>query len=197
MPEQSNIIRLLKRNFQRKFTSEEEKLILSFFSQETFNRKELVFMNGDSNTKHYFIESGLMRLFIIDKTGREFNILFAKENQIIGDLITPEPTNFNLEAIEKTTAYSISEIKLTELMNSLSLPQKPNPDSSIRKSYINIQKRLVSILTSTAEENYNIFKETYPDLIQRLPQYHIASYLGITAEFLSKIIAKTTKNKHS
>jgi len=193
MPEKFNIISLFSRNFQRKFTPEEERLILSSFSKETFTRKERVFMNGDANTKHFFIESGLMRLFLIDKSGREFNILFAKENQVIGDLITPEPTNFNLEAIEKTTAYSISENNLSVLMSSLSLSQKTNPNSSIRKSYINIQKRLVSILTNTAEENYILFKERYPDLIQRLPQYHVASYLGITAEFLSKIIAKSTK----
>lgn len=61
----------------------------------------------------------------------------------------------------------------------------------MQRSYLFLQKRLVAILTKTAEENYLEFREKHPDLVQRLPQYHIASYLGISAEFLSKIIARS------
>lgn len=194
MQENNIVIRFLKKNFNSQISTEEEKYILDSFLKETFRKKELVFRYGDANTKHYFIESGLMRLYLIDKSGKEFNILFARENQIIGDLITPEPTDFNLEAIEETTVYSISDQNFEKLIDTLSLKHKSNPDSSIRRSYINIQKRLVSILANTAEENYLAFKYRNPDFIQRLPQYHIASYLGITPEFLSKIITKTARN---
>lgn len=195
METKSNVIKFFIRNFLPELTSEEEKHILSFFTRHTFKKKETVFINGDSNTKHYFIEQGLMRLYLIDKTGKEFNILFAKENQIIGDLTTPEPTDFNLESVENTVAYSISEHNFQKLIDSLSLTHKSKPESSIRRSYIKIQNRLVSILANSAEENYLEFKRSHPDLIQRLPQYHIASYLGISAEFLSKIIARNVKNR--
>jgi len=188
-----NVIEFFKRSFLPQLTIEEENTILSYFAKHTFEKKELVFTNGDSNTKHYFIESGLMRLFLVDTSGKEFNILFARENQVIGDLITPEPTDFNLEAIEKSVAYSISDKKIEELIEKLNVKHKDRPSSSIRRSYVKIQKRLVSILANTAEENYLEFKSSHPDLIQRLPQYHIASYLGISAEFLSKIIARNAK----
>ena len=190
----NNVIKtFFQRNFEKPLTEEQLLLIEQSFKKEVFKRKETVFRNGDVNTRHYFIEQGLMRLYLIDSEGKEFNILFAKENQIIGDLITPHPTDFNLETFEKTTAYSISENELKDLMNSFELQRRSNNDSTLRRSYIAIQKRLVSILANTAEENYLTFKKRNPDLIQRLPQYHIASYLGISAEFLSKIIARTTK----
>lgn len=191
---ENNVIKFFKRNFLTQLTREEEEKIFSYFRKQTFEKKELAFTNGDTNTKHYFIESGLMRLFLIDNAGKEFNILFAKEDQIIGDLVTPAPTDFNLEAVEKTVAYVISENNFETLIDTLNIKHKSKPESSIRRSYVKIQKRLVSILANSAEENYLEFKNKHPDLIQRLPQYHIASYLGISAEFLSKIIARTTKN---
>ncbi|NOU62129.1 Crp/Fnr family transcriptional regulator [Marinifilum caeruleilacunae] len=193
MENDNNVIRFFRRNFTSQLSKEDEKRIFTYFKRHKFEKKQLVFMSGDINTDHFFIENGLMRLFLIDKTGKEFNLLFANENQIIGDLITPEPTDFNLEAVEKTTAYSISERNFQELIQSLSLTHQSNPQNSLRRSYIKIQKRLVSILANTAEENYLEFRKTYPELIQRLPQYHIASYLGVSAEFLSKIIARTVK----
>ena len=188
------IIGFFKKNFTPQISVEQENLIMNFFKKETFQKKELVFMNGDVNTKHYFIEKGLMRLYLIDSAGKEFNILFAKEKQLIGDLTTPEPTDFNLEAIEACAVYSISERGFQELIETLNLQHQSHPKSSIRRSYVNTQRRLVSILSKTAEENYTGFKKNYPDLIHRLPQYHIASYLGISAEFLSKIIKKASKN---
>lgn len=193
MQDKNNVIRFFQKNFLQEISDEEGEIIMDSFLKVTFQKKELVFRNGDADTKHYFIEKGLMRLYLIDNAGKEFNILFARENQVIGDLITPEPTDFNLEAIEETIAYSISEQNFRKLNDTLSLKNKLNPESTIRRSYVHIQKRLVSILANSAEENYLAFKQKNPDLIQRLPQYHIASFLGITPEFLSKIIAKTTK----
>lgn len=193
MQKDNAVIQFFQRNFKVQLTKEQKNDITNSFTSETFEKKELVFVNGDTNTKHYFIASGLMRLYIIDNSGKEFNILFARENQVIGDLITPEPTDFNLEALEKTVVYSISEKNFQELINSLQINHLSSQESSLRRSYIKIQKRLVSVLVNTAEENYLEFRQQYPELLQRLPQYQIASYLGISAEFLSKIIAKTTK----
>lgn len=190
----NNAIKIfIQQNLDKPLSEEQVSLIEQSFKKEIFKRKEQVFNNGDINTRHYLVEEGLMRLFLIDSDGKEFNILFAKENQVIGDLITPDPTNFNLEAIEKTIAYSISDSELKKLMQSLELQRKSNNESTLRRSYIAIQKRLVSILANTAEENYLFLKKKHPDLIQRIPQYHIASYLGVSAEFLSKIVARTTK----
>jgi CRP-like cAMP-binding protein len=133
---------------------------------------------------------GLLRMYVIDSTGKEFNILFASHKQWIGDLATPAQTSFFLDAVEKSVVYSISDENLKLLTNDFSTFVK-----YIKRSYIFLQKRLVSILTNTAEENYDELCEQYPDLIQRLPQYHISSYLGVTPVFLSKILSKKTRIK--
>jgi len=176
-------------------TPAQEETILNTYKLESVEKKTLLFRQGDANTRHYIIEKGLLRLYLIDPKGKEINILFAKENQIIGDLATPEPTNFYLETTEDSIVYSIDELGLQQLLGDLNTGKTLNRNHGLRRSYIHIQQRLVSIISKTAEENYIEFKQKYPDLIQRLPQYHIAAYLGISPEFLSKIIAKTTKKK--
>lgn len=129
-------------------------------------------------------------MYVIDSAGKEFNILFARENQWIGDLATPAETSFYLDAIEKSIVYSISDENMNLLTGNFSSFVK-----YIKRSYIFLQKRLVSILVNTAEENYEELLKSYPDLVQRLPQYHISSYLGVTPVFLSKIISKRARNK--
>jgi hypothetical protein len=91
--------------------------------------------------------------------------------------------DFNLEAVEKTVAYTISEKNFEELIDTLDLKHKSNPDSSIRRSYIIIQKRLVSILAKSAEENYLEFRKYHSDLIQRLPQLQIPAQLSTLLQF--------------
>jgi len=192
--EQTPMIDFFKK-YNPHLTTEQQTQILESFKQESFKKNEVLFKSGAQNTKHYLIEKGLLRLYIIDSKGKEFNVLFAKENQIIGDLSTPNATNFYLEAIENTTAFSITEDKLQLISKSLDSIFGSSSNSYLRKSYIFLQNRLISILTKTAEENYIEFRDNYPELIQRLPQYQIASYLGVSAEFLSKAIAKSWK-KH-
>ena len=185
----SYIIKYLSRILT--FKSATEKLeIERLFTRLKIGKKTNLFLNGDSNVNHYFIEKGLLRLYVIDSNGKDFNILFGKEWQVLGDLASPAPTLFNLEAIEDSVVYSISDENLKRVFTEQSARASLE---TIKRSYIFLQKRLVNILTKTAEENYIEFSETYPELNQRLPQYHIASYLGVSAEFLSKIIARTTR----
>jgi hypothetical protein len=80
---------------------------------------------------------------------------------------------------------------MKRLMESFEGSPLLNPTGYMQRSYVFIQKRLVSLLSKTADENYREFRDKNPDLMQRLPQYHIASYLGVSAEFLSKIIARS------
>ena len=186
------MLRFFKK-YLRELTEEQENLIVSSFREEQFNKGELLFSPGDSNTRHYIVKEGLLRLYLIDNKGKEFNILFAKEDQLIGDLATPVPTNFYLEAIEDTVVFSTTEEKMQLLGQEIGVVF--GADSYLRKAYIFLQQRLVWILTKTAEENYVLFREQHPDLVQRLAQYHIAAYLGVSAEFLSKSITRSLKKK--
>ncbi|HPE77366.1 MAG TPA: Crp/Fnr family transcriptional regulator [Draconibacterium sp.] len=176
--------------YNRQLTDGENEIILNAFQKETFKKKEIIFSSGESNTKHYFVEKGLLRMYVNDTSGKEFNILFARENQWIGDLSTPAATSFYLEAIEKSTVYSVSDENLNLLTNNFSTFVR-----YIKKSYIFLQNRLVSILSKTADENYEELSKHHPELIQRLPQYHISSYLGVTPEFLSKILSNRARKK--
>ena len=178
---------------QRLLSDHEKEFLAEIFKEETYKKKTILFRNGDINTKHYFIAQGLTRLYVIDHQGREFNVLFARENQIIGDLSSPAPTRFFLETIEDSIVYSADNDHI-EKFNAFLL-QKMNFEGMdiLRRSYIFLQRRLISILTNNAEENYLELLRDYPDLVQRLPQYQVASYLGVSPEFLSKIIAKTIK----
>jgi len=185
------VLSFYRKNFNPDLTLEHEELILSVFRKEEYKKKERIFNQGDANTRHYVIEKGLLRLYLVDYDGKEFNIIFAKENQIIGDLSTPLPTNYFLESIEPSIVWSMDDSDMKKLMDSFEGSPLLNPTAYMQRSYVFIQKRLVSLLSKTADENYREFREKNPDLMQRLPQYHIASYLGISAEFLSKIIARS------
>lgn len=184
------IVNYYEKVYNRLLTDREKGLIHDSFRKETFKKKELIFSSGDSNTRHYFVGKGLLRIYVIDSAGKEFNILFASENQWIGDLTTPSATSFFLDAVEKSTVYSISNENINLLTNDFA-----SFVEYLKRSYIFLQKRLVSILTNSAEENYEELCLNYPDLIQRLPQYHISSYLGVTPEFLSKILSKRARKK--
>lgn len=165
----------------------------SYCKQEVLNKKTLLFASGDANTRHYFVEKGLLRLYILDKSGREFNLLFAKEGQVLGDLASPKPTMYYLETVEDSIVYSVSDKQFLTYGKQILGLNEGGDSNLFRRSYVFLQKRFVDILSKTAEENFIAFREEHPELLQRLPQYHIASYLGVSAEFLSKIIARTSR----
>ncbi|WP_319501953.1 cyclic nucleotide-binding domain-containing protein [uncultured Draconibacterium sp.] len=175
---------------KRKLNDADKTEIASVFRREQFKKKERIFSADDENTRHYYIEKGLLRMYIIDQSGKEFNVLFAKERQWLGDLATPAPTAYFLDAVEKTTVFSIDEDGFR-----LIIEKYMDLGAHIRRSYIFLQKRFVAILSKTAEENYEELLKNDPDLVQRLPQYHISSYLGVTPVFLSKIIAKKARKR--
>jgi len=169
-------------------TGDEILEINSSFRKDEYKKKTILMQAGEANTRHYYVEKGLLRLYIIDQSGKEFNILFACEHQWIGDLGTPAETPYFLETVEDSTVFSIKEEQFNLLYK-----KYIRLANYIRKSYVFLQKRFVSILSKTAEDNYEELVTGNPDLIERLPQYHISSYLGVTPVFLSKILAKRAR----
>lgn len=134
--------------------------------------------NGELNTKVYTVESGMLRSYTIDNKGKEHIYMFAPENWIIADNCDIDiPCDLFIDAIEDST-FTVTEKDFTIL-------------TSDRKSLVKrinvLQKRVIMLMSSSAIERYMHFVETYPDIIQRVPQRMIASYLGITPEALSKV----------
>lgn len=197
MDENILLFNFFERQANLKLTPELKIDILNSFETKHYKKKTIIFSPGNVYTHHYFIEKGIVRLQLIDQQGKEINILFAREYQLIGDLKTPKATSFYLETIENSTISSITESNFQNLIHKFDAIQPFNLNSYLRSSYIHIQNRLVSILSKSAEENYLNFRETYPDLIQRIPQYLIAGYIGISPEYLSKLRAKFTNGQQS
>ena len=188
-----NMVDHLLRLYPNADTSALLDFVQEHYQMEVLKKKALIFSSGQANTRHYFVSKGLLRLYILDQNGREFNLLFAKEGQVLGDLATPKPTLYNLETVEDSILYSIDNAQMIEMSKTILNVEAFESVDLMRRSYIFLQQRLVSILSKTAEDNYLNLRNNNPDLLQRLPQYQIASYLGVSAEFLSKIIARTSK----
>ncbi len=157
--------------------------------EKTIKRKQFILNKGDT-CKHYsFVASGLLRKYAIDKNGCEFNIQFATENQWIQDLGSfnnNTPSQFYIEAIEPSVLFQLDKNNLLFLLQNF-----PKFDRNFRvimeNKFINLENRIFQNISLTAEEGYKKFLNEYPELYNRLPNTQIASYLGITPEFLSKV----------
>ncbi len=141
--------------------------------------------NGELNSKIYFVKSGLLRSYSIDKKGKEHIFMFAPENWTISDGVSPKlPCELFIEAIED------SEI----LVREKNIEHERNVDSLIRRINV-LQKRVIMLMSSSAIDRYEHFIETYSEIIQRVPQKMIASYLGVTPETLSAVKKDWYKKK--
>ena len=141
---------------------------------------------GDRLSKGYFVKKGCLRSYTIDEKGKEHIFMFAPEGWIIGDILamaSPESgCVFFIDAIED------SEIEVfdTAFFEKINAKSALGVEKLLKRITV-LQKRIIMLMSATAWERYQDFIETYPNIVQRVPQKMIASYLGITPEALSKI----------
>jgi len=141
---------------------------------------------GDLNAKLYHIESGLLRSYSIDGKGREHIFMFAPEGWILGDATdVGSPSELYIDALED----SVVEVRVRDMSEI-----EPNSKLLLRRMSV-LQKRIIMLMSSAAIERYEHFEKTYPNIIQRVPQRMIASYLGITPEALSKVKGDKVRDK--
>ncbi len=136
---------------------------------------QIIQRKGDLNSKVYLVQSGLLRSYSIDNKGREHIYMFAPENWIIGDSVSPQtPCDLFIDALQDSVVIQkkkevVPVTDVQKLINRLEV----------------LQKRIIRLMSASAIERYEHFLETYPDIVQRVPQKMIASYLGVTPEALS------------
>lgn len=176
-------------------TPEEEQLILSQVEVKPYKSKSLLLKANEISRNTYFIQSGVVRSFNINDHIIEHVLHFACEGWWIGDMysfITEKPGNLFIEVIEDTEIVIISKEKQQILYREI-----PKLERYFRilaeNSLVAHQERLMDNLSLTAEERFEKFCSKYPTLIQRVPQKHIASYIGVTPEFFSKMKARLLK----
>lgn len=163
--------------------------LMSRFTERKVKRRQFILQQGDVCSHFTFVVSGCLKMYAADKNGKEHNIEFSAENDWIIDLssfYSEKPSQLYIEAIEPTI---VLQIKHDDLLNLYINHHKfdRNFRIIIEKKYIELQNRVLQNISSTAEERYGFFLKQYPNLSNRLPNTQIASYLGITPEFLSTI----------
>lgn len=167
----------------------EKQLLEGRVTQRRIKRRQLILQEGFP-CKHYsFVIEGCFKMYGVDSKGTEHNIQFAAENDWIADIGSfhaDKPSKLFIEAIEPSLILQIEKEDLYFLYRSI-----PKLDRIfkviIEHKFIELQNRVLQNIGSTAQERYVTFLEQYPQLALRLPNTQIASYLGITPEFLSKI----------
>lgn len=173
-----------------------EKLSLCTIKYETkkVSKGEFLLQHGEVCRSTFFVEKGLLKMYSSDKNGKEHIIQFAPENWLIGDrssLYFNEKSNYYIEAVEDSEVSVLHR----DFINNL-LEESPN---SIEKNDLLLQKHIkslqdrISLLGETAEERYMKFVRMYPNLLLRVPQWMVASYLGITPESLSRVRKELAK----
>lgn len=183
-------------SFQKKvaISNEEQELIKSYLSVKKIRKRQYLIQDGDVDKIIAFVEKGALRSYSVDDNGNEHIAQFAIEGWFISDLysfLTGEPATYNIDALEDSELVVISRSANEEL-----LARSPKYQAflfqQITGAYIALQKRITSSNSLSPEERYKNFITTYPDIVQRVPQHMIASYLGVKPETLSRIRKRMT-----
>lgn len=189
------IIRYVQKIVQ--LTEEEQLEFSGAFKELHVKKRQFIVQPNFPVRQRNFVIRGAFRGYVIDEAGIEHTIQFAVEDWWISDYnsyVFQKPATMFVVALEDSIILELTYEKENELKRS-----NHKFETFFRvmgeRSGAFFQKRIISSLTLNAEQRYNEFLETYPMVAQRLPQYVIASYLGMTTEFLSKIRNKKVRKK--
>jgi CRP-like cAMP-binding protein len=178
-------------------TSEEAQEAVSCLMTKTFKKGEIILRPGDLKSEMYFVNNGLLRCYSIDEKGKEHIIQFAPEDWMMSErssAIFNEPSLFYIDAIEDTEAVLVKKDFFPAIQTIVPKILELNI-LMLHNSIRFMQKRIDMLLGATAEDRYLDFIKLYPNLTLRVPQWMIASYLGITPESLSRV-RKDLAKKH-
>jgi CRP-like cAMP-binding protein len=167
----------------------------ALLSYREVKKKEGLLKEGDRCKFINYVHNGVLRAYYPDRKGDENSIMFAIDDWWVTDIYsfaTGNPAVMCIDALENSTIFQLSKDDLERLFGEV-----PKFERFFRiimqNSYIREQLRSIQNLSLSAEERYLNFSRKYPDFMQRIPQKQIASYLGITPEFLSVIRSKLRK----
>lgn len=173
------------------------------FVSSLYRRKQVLLKEGDYCKYYYFVVKGCLRMYKIAPNGNMHIIKFAPENTWITNIgsyyylkpFDQKPSNLNIDALEQTIVMQIKMFDLIALFHYI-----PRLNHIFRVQTENelamLQQRHIQTISSSAEERYQLFIETYPQLLNRLPLTQIASFLGITPEFLSRLRSRQLKSSN-
>lgn len=177
---------------------EERNLYHSFLEKQKVKKKAFLLEAGQVCKYEWYVIKGCVRTFYIDDNGFDVNLMFAVEDWWLSDLQSyteEKPSRLFIQALEDSVLWRITKQNKEKVFDKI-----PKFERMFRimlqRSNIAMQYRLLQTYTLTAEERYQEFIKHYPKIPQRIPQHHIASFLGISPEFLSKIRNRKVKKKN-
>jgi len=189
------IIDSITRHIQ--LSAEEKEHFISLLQPKVYKRKQFILEEGEICKYSTFVTKGCLRGFTVDQNGFEHVLNFAPVGWWIADmysLLTQKPGILNIETLEETEVLLLSKSRQEKLY--LDIPQFERFFRIITEnSLVSYQQRLIDNLSLTAEERYNNFCRRYPTLINTLPKKQIATYIGVTPEFFSRMQNHILKGK--
>lgn len=153
------------------------------------NKNTILLRPGEICENSFFVSKGLLRMYATDTQGKEHIIQFAPENWIVGDRSSTyfnQPSEYYIDCVENSEIVYISRDFVNNLSD-MDTTSRSYFDSLLHNHIRHLQRRISLLLCATAEQRYMGFIALYPNLILRVPQWMIASYLGITPESLSRV----------
>ena len=190
---------LLLKNISKhiQLSPEEKEFFLSKLQFQSLQKKDFVLKEGQCCQYINFVNTGTLRAYYIDKNGRESTIMFAIADWWITDMfcfINQQPAMLFIEALENSSIFQLEKSALELLY--IRIPKFERFFRIImQNAYTREQLRVIQNLSLSAAERYDHFIEKYPKIVNQVTQKQIASYLGITPEFLSTV--RAAKTRHS
>ena len=187
----------MKKSLEEQFQAElsDWNCFIELFSIKKLDVNEDWVKAGEHCSQFGFIVSGLMRIYYIDHAGNEVNEGFYDKGRLIGpvsSMVSNEPCQYYIQALEPLELMVADYRKFHEV-------GYDKPDwlrfeiKFMQQIYLRSARRDAQLLLGNAEQRYRWFCKEYPDLIKRIPQYQIASYLGVTPVTLSRLRKKANE----
>lgn len=170
---------------------------ISYFKTINVRKRQFIVQPNFIARNRYYVHKGALRSFVTGEEGSEHTISFAIEDWWITDYnsyIFQQPATMFVTAVEDSTLLQI-DFESEQQLKKENLRFDTVFRIMAERGLAFYQRRLIDNLTLSAEERYNHFSLKYPHIVQRFPQYAIASYLNMTTEFLSKIRNQKTNRK--
>ncbi|CAM1356305.1 Crp/Fnr family transcriptional regulator [Tenacibaculum ascidiaceicola] len=163
--------------------------IQSFISLKNVSKSDFLLKEGDVCSHFFFVEKGLLRLYALNEEGKENILQFATENWIVSDrgsVYFQQPSTYYIDAVEDTLVIMLDEDFINKV-SKINTDFRRKNEHLLQKHIRQLYKRISQLLGASAKRRYLDFVNMYPDIMLRVPQWMIASYLGITPESLSRV----------
>ena len=174
---------------------EAEEFLYSISKETKRSKGEVLIREGQMVKKTFFVTSGCLRSYCIDKNGKEHTLLFAIKDWWISDYIAIHTDKLSTLTVECLTDSTIIEFNAKQLdqIHTLFPEFESYQRHNLERHVVSLQQRILNQLQLNASERYDLFLKQYPDIERHTRNYHIASFLGITQESLSRIRVEKAK----